>query len=260
VLRDGVLLAVGTLTAVRVPPPGSVGPRVAGTAMLLAPVVGLLPGGLAAGTMLAARAAGLDPLPAAVLAIGSLALVTRGLHLDGLADTADGLASGHDRARALEVMRRGDTGPAGAATLVLVLLLQVTALAQCAAVGGTVGAVAALVAAVTGRAALPVVCVRGVRAARESGLGSTVAGTVPVPAAAACLLAVALTGSAVTAVAGAGGWAGLVAVPAGAVAALVLLRRCVQRFGGLSGDVLGAVVETTTTATLLTLAAVLTPR
>ena len=62
--------------------------------------------------------------------IGVLAAGSRGLHLDGLADTADGLAASYDRAHSLEVMRRGNTGPIGAATLVLVLLLQVAATAS----------------------------------------------------------------------------------------------------------------------------------
>ena len=67
---------------------------------------------------------------AAVLALVAAALLSRALHLDGLADLADGLTSGHDRERSLEVMRRGDTGPAGAAALVLVLGLDAACLAS----------------------------------------------------------------------------------------------------------------------------------
>ena len=54
-----------------------------------------------------------------------LALLTRGLHLDGLADTADGLGPLRDRERALQVMHQSDVGPFGVVTLVLTLLLQV---------------------------------------------------------------------------------------------------------------------------------------
>jgi adenosylcobinamide-GDP ribazoletransferase len=267
-LRDGVLLAAGTLTAVRVPPPRLVGPRQARTAMLLAPVVGLLLGAAVALVVPLARVARLGSLPAAVLVLGVLALLTRGLHLDGLADTADGLASGYDRGRALEVMRRGDTGPAGVAALVLVLLVQVAALAQCLGPPGARGPVTLLVAVVAGRTVLPVACARGVPAARASGLGAAVVGTVPRSAAAAVVVGVAVAAAVATGVAGGGrsggaasaGWPGALA-GAGAVLAAVavaglLLRRCVVRFGGVSGDVLGASVEAGTTAALVVLATV----
>ena len=111
------------------------------------PLAGALLGGL-----LAAAHAGLAlllfPPAAASLTVVLWAFLTRGLHLDGLADTADGLAASYDRQRALDVMRRGDTGPAGAATLVLVLLLQAAALAQVLSGGGTRIALVVALAAV----------------------------------------------------------------------------------------------------------------
>src|SRR5205085_6995031 len=106
------------------------------------------------------------------------ALASRGLHLDGLADTADGLASSYDRERALAVMRRGDVGPAGAATLGLVLLVQVAALADLVSPGGWSAAVVPAVAVVLSRCVLALVCARGVPAARPEGLGATVASSV----------------------------------------------------------------------------------
>ncbi len=223
--------------------------------MALAPLVGLVPGAAAAAVAWLATRAGAGALLAAALAIAALALATRGLHLDGLADTADGFSAGYDRDRVLEVMRRGDTGPAGAAALVLVLLVQVAALAQ--ALAGF-GALAVLVAAVAGRAALPAACARGVPAARPEGLGSLVAGAVPRLGLATSL---ALTLAVVTgALVGAGQdlpaalltGAGLVAL-AVAVAAIVVLR-AVRRLGGVTGDVLGACVELATLAALVLLA------
>uniref|UniRef100_UPI00117B9583 adenosylcobinamide-GDP ribazoletransferase n=1 Tax=Kineosporia sp. R_H_3 TaxID=1961848 RepID=UPI00117B9583 len=175
---DGARLAVGTLTVLRVPAPGVVDARSARTAMLLAPLAGLLPAAGAAAVVVGVQAAGLSLLVAALLGLGAAALLTRGLHLDGLADTADGLAAAYDRAKALDVMRRGDVGPAGAVTLVLVVGVQVAALAQAAAQvvahaggPGTVGAAVAVGAVVlvglgAGRVALPLACSRGVPAAR----------------------------------------------------------------------------------------------
>ena len=253
--RDGLLLAVGTLTALPVPPPRAVGPAAARTAMALAPLVATVPGAAAALAVVLADAAGLGPLVAAVLALATLALVTRGLHLDGLADTADGLAASYDRQRALDVMRRGDTGPAGAATLVLVLLLQAAALAQVLSGGGTRIALVVALAAVAGRMALPVACTRGIAAARESGLGFTVAGSVglrlTVPSVAATLLGCGL----LAALAGLPWWHGVLAPAVGLLPVAALLLRARRRLGGVTGDVLGAAVELCVTAVLVTLAA-----
>jgi adenosylcobinamide-GDP ribazoletransferase len=251
-LVDGLRLALGTLTAVPVRPPGRVDAGVAGTAMALAAVPGVLLGVLAAATVAAATAAGAAPPVAALLAVGSLALATRGLHLDGLGDTADGLAASDDRRRALEVMRRGDVGPAGVTALVLVLLLQVAALSAVVdARGPGTGAVVALVAAVAGRAALAGACARGVPAARSAGLGAAVAGSVPRGAAVAVGGVVALLAAVLGTAVDEAWWWLPAAVLAGWLAAAALLLRCVRRLGGVSGDVLGAVVETAVTACLV---------
>jgi len=243
-LLDGVLLSIGTLTAVRVPPPRLVDRRAAAVAMAAAPLTGLVPGGLAWAVTAAAGSLLLPGAVVAVLAVGVLALATRGLHLDGLADTADGFASGHDGERALVVMRRGDTGPAGAATLVLVLLLQVIALAFAT---DRHGAVAVLVAAVCGRAALAVACARGVPSARAQGLGATVAGSVPVGWAVAVVVLTVLAATLVLGVAGA------TAAGVALLAAAAVTWRAVRRFGGVTGDVLGACVEAATAAALVVL-------
>jgi adenosylcobinamide-GDP ribazoletransferase len=126
-VTDALRLAVGTLTRIPIRPPRLVDRPTAGRAMLLAPVTAVPP----ALVVLLLHFAVTWRLPAnagAVLAVALTAWWSRGLHLDGLADTADGLASGYNRDRALEVMRRGDVGPIGVATVVLVVLLQVTTL------------------------------------------------------------------------------------------------------------------------------------
>ena len=245
-LDDGLRLAVGTLTAVPVPPPRRIDRPVAATAMVLAAPVGLVPGLAALAVVRAGGALGASGLLQAAAALAVTALTTRALHLDGLADTADGLAAAYDRERALQVMRRGDTGPAGAATLVLVLLVQAAALAQALE---RVGSAAVLVMALGGRAALTLACTRGVPAARAEGLGATVAGSVPRTATALVALAVAAAAALLT-----GRLPAALAPLAGLVAAGLLLTRAARRLGGVTGDVLGACVETATTATLVTLA------
>ncbi len=244
---NALRLSLGTLTVLPVGHPSRVDRRVAGRAMLLAPLVGLLlavPAG--AVLWLVSRAA--SPLLASTLTVGLLALLTRGLHLDGLADTADGLGTHRPAAEALEVMRRSDVGPFGVVTLLLVLLAQVAALASLDTNRSVPGLAAALVVS---RAALPLLCLRGVPPARTDGLGAVVAGSVAPWAAGVATVAVAVLVAAI-------GWssygAGVVVVLGAAVVGAVYARHCVRRLGGVTGDVLGAVVEVTFTAALVMLA------
>ncbi|MFI6812562.1 adenosylcobinamide-GDP ribazoletransferase [Nonomuraea sp. NPDC050328] len=322
---DGAKFAVGTLSIFRVHVT-RVDREVVGQAMTLAPVVGIALGLIAAIPLL------LSPgLLGAVLALAVLAYLTRALHLDGLADLADGLGSAKPAPQALDIMKRSDIGPFGVATLIF------TVLAQTAALAGLppAASVAALITAtLTGRLALTWACRSGVPSARPDGLGAMVAGTVrrstpylvtllalafaallavtsvtflalegttpavsnptstagnPTPAVDGTNPAVGGTNPAVdgptpavdglnpavggpTPVLGGttpqaltpaalllpGGLPLVVVLPisvlAGLGAALLLLRRSVKRLGGITGDVLGALVETATTAALITTA------
>ncbi len=254
-LTDALLLAVGTLTAVPVPAPSRVDRRVAGTALALAVVPALLTGTVGAAAVAAGSGLGLPPALAAVAAVAAVALAGRGLHLDGLADTADGLAASHDRERALAVMRTGDVGPLGAATLVLVLLAQVTALGEAVAAGAATGAAAVVVAVLAGRTVLPLLCVLPWPAARADGLGAAVAGTVRLlPALAAAGVALALAAG-LAAAGGVAAGVGVAAVVVGWVGGLAVAAHAVRRLGGTTGDVLGAAVEAATTGALVVLAA-----
>jgi adenosylcobinamide-GDP ribazoletransferase len=220
-------------------------------AMAWAPAVGLLLGILASAVLVVAdHPLGAGPLTAAGLAVAALALLTRGLHLDGLADLADGLGSGQPAARALDIMRRSDVGPFGIVTLVLTLVIQVGALAHAEAAGDGRGPAALVAAAVTGRLALTWACRRGVAAARPSGLGAMVAGTVRPALVAGITLAVLAAALSVVS-AGFTGFSLPLAVAAGLAAAFVLQRHAVRRLGGITGDVLGALIETAATVTLV---------
>jgi adenosylcobinamide-GDP ribazoletransferase len=245
---DGLRLAVGTLTAVRVRPPGRVDRPTARVAMVLAPVAVLPLGGLAAAVGGLGALAGLGPLVVAALTIGAVALGSRGLHLDGLADTADGLGSGYDRTRALEIMRRGNVGPMGVTTLVVVLVAQIAAML--ARPGGfvLVGVLVCL-----SRSALLLACARGVPPARPDGLGAMVAGVVPRAGTVAGLLVTAGIAAAVVPIAGSAWWWGPLAVLVAGLAVAGLLTRCVRRFGGITGDVMGATIEIALLALLVVL-------
>nr|WP_285757856.1 adenosylcobinamide-GDP ribazoletransferase [Nocardiopsis ansamitocini] len=244
---DGARMAVGTLTAIPVRVV-RVDRVVAGWAMALAPLVAVLLGGLCAVVLAAALTVGLDPLLASVLAVGALAVLTRGLHLDGLADVADGLGSGRPPEGALAVMRRSDIGPFGVVALVMTVLVQVLALASVVESGALTAALALGTGLLSGRLTITWACVRGVPAARSEGLGSFVAGSVAPWA--ATLVSAAVVAGCLLARPG--------FVPAlllGLVAAAVLLCHTRRRLGGITGDVLGALTETATTTALLVTAA-----
>ncbi|MBZ6131953.1 adenosylcobinamide-GDP ribazoletransferase [Streptomyces olivaceus] len=253
-LPHGLRFAFGTLTVIPV--------RVtrwdreaARGGMLCAPVVGLVVGAGAAVTGLLLLFRGAGSLLASVAVAAVPAVLTRGLHLDGLADTADGLGSGKPAEDALRVMKQSDIGPFGVLTLVFTLFAQVAALAQTYDDSWARGTVAAVVSAVAARLALTLAARSGVPAARPEGLGAAVAGVVPAGGALGTAAAVTLAGAA------AGAYLGAydvlrtaLAVVCAVAAAEVLLRRCVRRFGGVTGDVFGGVAETAATTALVVLA------
>jgi adenosylcobinamide-GDP ribazoletransferase len=243
-LGAGLRLALTLLTAIPVPgQPRAPDRRAVTAAMYWAPLVGLLVGLVSAGVLqLADRLAHTGPLLAAALAVAAAACLTRGLHLDGLADLADGLGSRRPASEALAVMKQSDIGPFGVVTLVFVVLLQVSALARALALGR--GSIAVVAAAVTGRLAITLACSRGIPAARPAGLGALVAGSVrKMPAAALALAALAA--------AAAVGWIYAIAMAAGLAASTAAMRLAARRLGGITGDVLGAIAEVAATACLI---------
>jgi len=135
-------------------------------------------------------------------------------------------------------------------TLVLTLLIQVAALAQAETAGAGRGPAALIAAVVTGRLALTWACRRGVAAARREGLGALVAGTVRPAWAVVITLAVLAVVSGVV-IGKPLGWTLPLAVVAGLASALVLQRHSVRRLGGITGDVLGALIEVAATVTLV---------
>ncbi|MET9162326.1 adenosylcobinamide-GDP ribazoletransferase [Streptomyces parvulus] len=248
---DGLRFAFGTLTVfpVRVTRWDREAAR---GGMLCAPLAGLTVGAAAAGTGLLLLFLGAGSLLAAVATTAVPAVLTRGLHLDGLADTADGLGSGKPAEDALRIMKQSDIGPFGVLALLFTLLAQVAALAQAYDGSWARGALAAVVSATAARLALTLAARSGVPAARPEGLGAAVAGVVPSGAALAVAAAVTLAAAVAGAPLGPYGIARTaVAVLAAVAAAELLLRHCVRRFGGVTGDVFGGVAETAATTALV---------
>jgi adenosylcobinamide-GDP ribazoletransferase len=222
--------------------------RQVGTAMSLAPLAGVLVWLPAAGVLIVVRVLLHNPpdLIPPLFALATIAVVTGGLHLDGLADFADALGSRRRGAEALAVMRDSAIGAMGAAALVFVVLLQAGSLTL--AISRHHGTVALLTSVLAGRLAVVHACRRGIPAARTDGLGAGVVGSVS--AAQAYLMTVAVL--VVAAVAGKLDYDGgrfhesvhaAFAVVCAGIAAALVRRLAVWRLGGMTGDVFGALIE-----------------
>ena len=245
-------VALSLFTAIPAGVSGELDDETAARAILWLPAVGLLLGGAGAGIVLAAghlNPAGPGRLLGAALAVAAVAALTGALHLDGLADTADGLGSRRPAAGALEVMRRPDIGPMGVAALVLVLLIQVAAVA--AVPRPPLAAAALVLGEVTGR--VSVVIATSSPAARPGGFGALVAGRTTAAARALTAGVLACAVAAAGLAAGGPGLAarGLAAVLAGLLAGALLQRTAERRLGGLTGDVFGAVLQVSAATVLV---------
>jgi adenosylcobinamide-GDP ribazoletransferase len=208
------------------------------------PVVGLLVGATGALVYLAASFAHLPSLPAVVLTLGAMALLTGALHEDGLADTADALGALPDRERALEVMRDSRIGSFGAIALILVITGKLGAIAVFW--DGFHAAAALIAAASFSRAMMPVVLylqpsarLRGLAAETGRPPADRVLAAVAIGVAATIILLPAAQALTALLVAG--------------LAAAVTARLLGRAFGGCTGDTLGAVQQLTEMAFLFAL-------
>ena len=241
---DGLRLALSWLSVLPVRA-GTVDARSCRRAIALAPLVGALIGAFGAAVLGVLSTAGADPLLAGLLTSAALVLATRGMHVDGLADTVDGLGCYGPPERALGVMRDGSTGPFAVVALVVVLAAQTISLAAIAARGDWA---AVVLACATGRAGFVLCCRRGLGSARTEGLGALVAASQPRWSVAVWWIVLLVLG--VFAV-GEAWWLGPVAVALAAGVLLAFGRHVQRRFGGITGDVLGAASEIATTVALV---------
>lgn len=248
----GLVAALGLFTIIPVPVIADIDRTVARRAIAAFPWVGLLLGAAGGALMGGVTALGASPLLGAVVGLAVVAGLTGALHLDGLADTADGLGSRKPAAEALAIMRRSDIGPMGVVSLFLVVLVDVAALDSLAGEGVPVAAGSLAVAAMLGRGGVVLVTVSRA-SARKEGFGALFIGVTPRWSAAlngVAVLAVAV-GLGAAAAGASGAWAfGMAAVAAGAVG-LGWAGHLRRRLGGMTGDVFGSIVEVTQAAFLV---------
>jgi cobalamin 5'-phosphate synthase/cobalamin synthase len=245
-------LAVTFLTGIPLKVEGEVSPGDLWGSMGWYPLVGLAMGA-AAWAVYAGLGAFLPGLVAAALVVILLAVLTRGLHLDGLMDTADGVLSGAPRERALEIMKDHSVGAMGVAAAVLLLVLKVAALGALS----RADAAAPLLAGWCAARALPALNVYWWPYARPAGTGEAFTRDHtqgPLQLAGGLLLAgVVVAGLAGLWAGSAGSWyAGLVVAAVAMGAALAVQAVVAKRLGGLTGDVYGMGIELAEAAALVT--------
>lgn len=220
---------------------GRRGGQITARACLWFPVVGLALGAALGGCWWIADQLWPAPVAAAIVVLADLAF-TGMLHIDGLADSADGLLPHADRPRRLQIMRTPDVGAFGVAVVAVALVLSTTSLA--------VQPVSVLLLAALWMTARAIVAVvpASMTYARDSGIASPLmdgASRWPIVAVPIALL-LAIVGS---------GVAGAAAVAIAAASAVGVLSLSQRRLGGFTGDVLGAVIVVTETVGLVVAAA-----
>ncbi len=280
---NGARFALTTFTVLRSrqeaagqPIDSSVDRRTARWAMLFVPLVGAALAVVAGAVMLSARllyegpTVRIDhvhveyleaPILAASLAIVTLALLTRGMHLAGLANTVDTLTSRRPAEHVLALTTASDDRPIGslgAAALVGCLLVEVLALGS--SVLDHHGTQSLLFGVLTGRLAMVWACTPRTPPARSTGFGALIARTVPWSAA-ICWTVLICIGAGIygrydsDVGSPAGALRGVAAVLVALAVSWIVRRHIVRKLGGISGDVLGALCEIATVVSLLVTAA-----
>jgi len=236
-------IALQFLSSLPIRLPGMPEPRELGRSLLFYPLVGLLFGAIlwAFNWLLL----GTPTLLHAALLLSLWVLLSGGLHLDGLADSADAWLGGFgDRERTLTIMKDPRSGPIAVVTLVLVLLLKFTALL---ALIGQPDSLALIIVPLIGRSALlglflttPYV--------RAGGLGQALADHLPRSAGRQVLAVSALACVLIA------GLSGVLAVVLAVLGFFWLRQVMLRRLGGTTGDTAGAMLELLEVAVLVGLA------
>lgn len=241
-MKTAFLIALQFLTRLPVSRSGEYSEKAVRQSLVFYPWVGLLMGLV---LMLVAQVLGSLPVFVnAALLLLLWVMFTGGLHLDGLADSADAWAGGlGDAERSLDIMKDPHLGPMAVVVLVLVLLLKFSALVSLSRDGLDA---ALIIAPVLARAFVPVLFLT-TPYVRARGLGSVFADVTLSRELALSLLGVVLLMLFT-------GWAGIVAMLACVLVFAGLRWLMLQRLGGATGDTAGAMIEILETLCLLVVA------
>ena len=238
--------SIGFLTVIPVPHVAP-SPTLTERSLALFPLIGALIGALLGGLAL-----GLDHIlpagPVAALLIAGGALLTGGLHVDGLMDTADGIFGGRSPEQRLMIMRDSRVGAFGVIAGGVALLGQFACLSE---LTGHARFIALVVAATMSRWAM-LMALAIFPAARTSGVGATFHTAATRTAGIAGTLFVIL-------LALVSGQLGMIALATSTIAVLGCGHLLTRQLGGLTGDSYGAIAVVTETAVLFLAVALAIP-
>jgi adenosylcobinamide-GDP ribazoletransferase len=233
-------LALQLLTRIPVPAQPYPTPQDWGRSILAYPLVGLLIGVLL--VLMHWLLSDTDPGVQAALLLLVWTLITGGVHIMGLANSADAWAGGHgDRQRTLEIFKDPRSGPAAMMVVMLTLIMKFAALSVLVAESALE---IILLAPVLGRSAIAALLLNTPYAKTDE-VGAERAANVPKQAVGWTLLAVAAGTLFLV------GWGGLILLFLLLVAGYVLRRMMIHRIGGLTSDIAGAICELTEAGVLM---------
>lgn len=213
------------------------------------PLVGATLGALAAALASGALWLGITPGVTAALVLAFGAMLTGGLHEDGLSDTADGLYGGWTKARRLEIMKDSRVGSYGVLALLLVTLARWSALTALLVYGQNEGGHWGALIATGALSRAPMALVMALLPnARGEGLSHATGQ----PSPAAAFLALGLAATIALALTG---WTAVALVLAALAAATLLSLVALRKIGGQTGDILGASQQLAEVACLAVLSA-----
>ncbi|MDC7227818.1 MAG: adenosylcobinamide-GDP ribazoletransferase [Spirochaetales bacterium] len=208
----------------------------AGKSAAFFPIVGLVIGFLCA---IVFRAAGLlwsAPVAAAATVV-CWVLLTAGLHIDGLADLADGIGGGWDVESRLRIMKDSAIGTYGALSVVILLLLKTVFIYELASSAGFWPAFAVILFIPSGARLAQVLSIRVFAPAKKEGFGAAFKNGVGTGDTVSAGLIAGLSAAVLW------GPYGLIVPAVGCVFALMSGWWVSRRLGGLNGDSYGAICE-----------------
>jgi adenosylcobinamide-GDP ribazoletransferase len=213
------------------------------------PLVGAVLGCIGAALASGALWLGVTPGVTAALVLALSAMLTGGLHEDGLSDTADGLYGGWTKARRLDIMKDSRVGSYGVLALVLVMLARWSALTAVLVYGPDGGGHWAALIATGAVSRAPMALVMALLPnARGEGLSHLTGRPSGATAMVALVIAVAIA-AALT------GWTAVPLTFAALGAAILLAFVALRKIGGQTGDILGASQQLAEVACLAVLSA-----
>jgi adenosylcobinamide-GDP ribazoletransferase len=235
----GLITAIRTLSIL--PVPGKDAERMA-SSLPWFPIVGFILGSIcyAAAMLMGLVTKNIWPEGTAIVVLGCGILLTRGMHLDGLADWADGFGGGRDKQKILAIMKDPHVGAFGVISLVLIVAVKWMALTRLIVMHEAPVIIVSYIVSRT----MQVELASSLPYAREEG------GTAAPFVHGACFLhrIAALCVCAVLLIAVDGFFIGIAALVIGWLVCRIFAWHCRRRMGGITGDLLGAGSEITETA------------